>query len=131
MLLVHERFHGLGMDAIMTICFGIRTLLMFGHGCSVDRMLLARNQNYAHALMTVCFWHTNAIKVLAGGGVEWASFLRQTPLGCGPLAPAEGFQRGRVGILRVLRFGLQMKSQTFVSRRVVRMVPRQRIDCGG
>ena len=55
MLLVHERFHGLGMDAIMTICFGTRTLLMFGHGCSVDRMLLARNQNYAHALMTVCF----------------------------------------------------------------------------
>ena len=74
MLLVHERFHGLGMDAIMTICFGTRTLLMFGHGCSVDRMLLARNQNYAHGLMTVCFWHTNAIKVLAGGGVEWASF---------------------------------------------------------
>ena len=74
MLLVHERFHGLGMDAIMTICFGTRTLLIFGHGCSIDRMLLARNQNYVHVLMTVCFWHTNAIKVLAGGGVEWASF---------------------------------------------------------
>ena len=71
--------------------------------------------------------------------VEWASFLGSSghPFcvkhhwGAVRWPPPEGFQRGRVGILRVLRSGLQMKSRTFVSRRVVRMVPRQRIDCGG
>ena len=72
-------------------------------------------------------------------GVEWASFLGSSghPFcvkhhwGAVRWTPPEGFQRGQVGILRVLRLGLQMKSRTFVSRRVVRMVPRQRIDCGG
>ena len=42
MLLEYDRFYGLGMDALMTVCsWGTtRTLLGSGHGCSDDRVLL-------------------------------------------------------------------------------------------
>ena len=59
MLLEHERYYGLGMDALRPVCswntnvimvwawmlgdpyaLGTRTLLWFGHGCSETRMLL-------------------------------------------------------------------------------------------
>ena len=58
MLLEHERYYGLGMDALVIVCswntnvimvwawmlwlsyaLGTRTLLWFGHGCSGERML--------------------------------------------------------------------------------------------
>ena len=63
--------------------------------------------------------------------VEWAFFLGSSGhlfcvkhhWGAVRWSPPEGFQRGRVGILRVLRLGLQMKSRTFVSRRVVPIEP--------
>ena len=59
MLLEHERYYGLGMVVLVTVCswntnvimawaclfwspyaLGTRTLLCFGHGCSADRMFL-------------------------------------------------------------------------------------------
>ena len=45
MLLEHELYCGLGMDALVTVCarpLGTRAELLFGHGCSGDRMLLER-----------------------------------------------------------------------------------------
>ena len=51
---------------------GPRTLLIFGHGCSVDPMLLEYERHYESyyglgldALMTACFWNTNVIMVWA------------------------------------------------------------------
>ena len=93
MLLEYDRFYGLGVDALMTVCsWGTtRTLLGSGHGCSNDHMLLehehyhgfgmdalvtvcSRNTNVItrvimvlgmDALMTVCSWTTNVIMVWA------------------------------------------------------------------
>ena len=38
MLLEHDRYHGLGMDALVTVLLGTWTLFWFGHGCFGDRM---------------------------------------------------------------------------------------------
>ena len=68
MLSKHERYYGLGMDALVTVCFGTRTLLWFGHGCSGNRMLSKHERYYGlgmDALVTVCSWNTNVILVWA------------------------------------------------------------------
>ena len=87
MLLEHERNHGFGMDALVTVCswnmngimgwawmlwsayaLGRRTELWFGHGCSGQRMLLEHERNYGlgmDALVSVCSWNTNGIMVWA------------------------------------------------------------------
>ena len=75
-----ERYSGLGMDALVTVCSGntnvilalvtacsgTRTLLWFGRGCSGDRMLW-EPERYSglgmDALLTVCSGNTNAILV--------------------------------------------------------------------
>ena len=87
MFLEHERYCGLGMGALVTVCsgnthvimvkawvlwspyaLGTRTLLWFGHGCSGHRMLWEHELYYAlgmGALFTVCSWNTNFIMVWA------------------------------------------------------------------
>ena len=87
MLLEHERYYGLGMDARVIVCcgntnvirvwawmlglsyaLGTRTLLWFGHGCSGYRMLL-EHERYSSlgmdAPVIVCSWNTNVIMVWA------------------------------------------------------------------
>ena len=52
MLSKHERYYGLGMDALVTVC----------------SMLLEHERNYGlgmDALVTVCSWNTNGIMDLA------------------------------------------------------------------
>ena len=78
MLWEHERYYGLGMDALVIACarntnitmvwawmlwlshaLGTRTLLWFGHGCSGYRMLLEQEACYdfaAHPESQVCFF---------------------------------------------------------------------------
>ena len=92
MLLEHERYYGLGMDATVTVCswnmkvimvwawvlwspraLGTQTLVWFGHGCSSDRMLLEHKRYYGlgmDATVTVCSWNTNAFVV--SGFVLWS-----------------------------------------------------------
>ena len=87
MLSEHERYHGLGMDALATVCsrntnvimvwawahrqpyaLGTRTLSWFGHGCSGNRMLLEQERYHGlgmDALATVCSWNRNVIMVWA------------------------------------------------------------------
>ena len=87
MLLEHERYYGLGMDATVTVCswntnvisvwawvlwspraFGTRTFSWFGHGCSGQRMLLEHERFYGlgmGATVPVCSWNTNVIMVWA------------------------------------------------------------------
>ena len=82
-LLEHERYHGLGMDALATVCswntnvimlwawaqwqpyaLGTRTLSCFGHGCSGNPMLLGHERYHGlgtGAVATVCSWNTNVI----------------------------------------------------------------------
>ena len=85
MLFEHERYHGLDMDALVTVCswntnvimvwawmlwssyaLGARTL-WFGYGCSGHRML-SEHERYGlgtHALVIVCSSNTNVIMVWA------------------------------------------------------------------
>ena len=69
MLLEHERYYGLCMDALRPVyALGTRTLLWFGHGCSETRMLLEHERYYGlgmDALRLVCSWNTNVIMVWA------------------------------------------------------------------
>ena len=56
MLLEHERYSGLGMDALVTVCSWTQTLLGFGHGCFSHRMLLEHELYFGlgmDALVTV------------------------------------------------------------------------------
>ena len=65
MLSKHERYSGMGMDALVTVCsrstnvvmvlawmrwqpyaLETRTLLWFGHGCTGNRMLSEHEQRY-------------------------------------------------------------------------------------
>ena len=78
----HERYYGLGMDALVSVCswnmnmvwawmpwsayaLRTRTLLWFGHGCSGYRMLL-EHERYCglgmDALVSVCSRNTNDSK---------------------------------------------------------------------
>ena len=88
----HERYHGLGMDALATVCsgntnvimvwawaqwqpyaLGTRTLSWFGHGCSGNRMLLEQERYHGlgtDAVAAVCSGNTNVIMV-------WAWMLRR------------------------------------------------------
>ena len=62
MLLEHERYYGLGMDALIIECSATRMSFWFGHGCYSDRMLLEHKRYYGlgmDAPMTVCSWNTN------------------------------------------------------------------------
>ena len=68
MLLEHERYSGLGMDALIIECSATRMSLWFGHGCYSDRMLLEHRRHYGlgmDATVTACFWNTTAIVVWA------------------------------------------------------------------
>ena len=87
MLLEHERYHALGMDALAILCswntnvimvwawmlwqpyaLGTRTLSWFGHGRSGNGMLLEHERYHAlgmGAVATVCSWNTNVIMVWA------------------------------------------------------------------
>ena len=87
MLLKHERYYGLGMDALVSRCsrktnvtmhwawilwlagaLGTRTFLWFGHGCSGYHMLLKHEHYYGlgmDALVVVCCWNTNVVMVWA------------------------------------------------------------------
>ena len=72
---VLEENHGLGMDALVSVCSGNTNgimvwvwMLWFGHGCSGQRMLLEHERNYGlgmDALVSVCSWNTNGIMVWA------------------------------------------------------------------
>ena len=68
MLLEHERYSGLGMDALIIECSATRMSFWFGHGCYSDRMLLEHRRHYGlgmDATVTACFWNTTAIVVWA------------------------------------------------------------------
>ena len=43
--LEHERYYGLGVDALIIDCTRTRRLLWFGHGCSSNGMLLETKQD--------------------------------------------------------------------------------------
>ena len=63
MLSKHERYDGLGMDALVTVCSrNTNVFLWFGHGCSGNRML-SKHERYdglgMDALVTVCSRNTN------------------------------------------------------------------------
>ena len=98
MLLEHERYHGLGMDALVIVCsrntnvimvwawilwssyaLGTRTLSWFGHGCSGHRMLLEHERYHGlgmDALVIVCFRNTNVI--MAWAWILWSSYALGT-----------------------------------------------------
>ena len=64
MLSEHERSHGLGMGALVSVC-SWNTILWFGHGRYSDRMLLEHYGLGMDAAVTVCSWNTNVSTVWA------------------------------------------------------------------
>ena len=98
MLLEHERYHGLGMDALATVCsrntndimvwawaqwqphaLGTRMLSCFGHGRSGNRMLLEHERYHAlgmGAVATACSWNTNLIMLWAWA--QWQPYALGT-----------------------------------------------------
>ena len=80
MLLEHERYHGLGTDALLTVyALGTRTLSWVGHGCSGHRMLLEHERYHGlgmDALVTVCSWSTNV--VMGWAWMLWSSYALGT-----------------------------------------------------
>ena len=98
MLFEHERYYGLGMDALVIVCssntnvimvwawmlwssyaLGTRTLLWFGHGCSGHRMVLEHERYHVlgmDALVIVCSWNTNVI--MAWAWMLWSSYALRT-----------------------------------------------------
>ena len=98
MLLEHDRNYALGLDALVSVCawntnrlmiwawmlwsayaLGTRTELCFGHGCSDQRMLLEHEQNNAlcmDALVSVCSWNTNGIRIWAW--ILWSAYALGT-----------------------------------------------------
>ena len=92
MLSEHERYHGLGMDALVTVCswntnvfrvwarmlwssYAARTLLWFGHGCSGHRMLPEHERYHGlgmDALVIVCSRNTNVI--MAWAWMLWSPY---------------------------------------------------------
>ena len=110
MLSEHERYHGLGMDALATLCswntnvimlwawphrqpyaLGTRTLSWFGHGRIGNPVLLEHERYHGlgmAALATLCSWNTNVIML-------WAWAHRQPyALGTRTLS---WFGHGRIG----------------------------------
>ena len=98
MLLEHERYHALGVDAVPTVCswntnvimlwawtqrqpyaLGTRTLSCFGHGCSGNRMLSEQERYHAlgmDAAATVCSGNTNVIMLWAW--TQWQPYALGT-----------------------------------------------------
>ena len=98
MLLEHERYHALGMDAAATVCsrntnvimlwawmlwqpyaLGTGTLSCFGHGRSGNRMLWEHERYHAlgmDAVATVCSWNTNVIMLWAW--MQWQPYALGT-----------------------------------------------------
>ena len=98
MLSEHERYYGLGMDAMVTVCLRntsvilveawmhwspyaleTLTLLWFGHGCTGHRMLSEHERYYGlgmDALVTVCSRNTNVIMVWAW--MHWSPYALGT-----------------------------------------------------
>ena len=98
MLQKHERYYGLGMDALVSVCSGntngimvwawmlwsayapgTRTLLWFGHGCTGIRMLWEHERYYGlgmDALVNVCSRNTKVIMVWAW--MHWYSYALET-----------------------------------------------------
>ena len=64
----HKRYHGLGMDALVTVCTRNATASTVGHGCTRDRMH-SEHERFdglgTDALATVCTRNTTAITVWA------------------------------------------------------------------
>ena len=98
MLSEHERYYGLSMDALVSVCsrnanvimvwawmlwsayaLGTRTLLWFGHGCFGQRML-SEHECYSglgmDALVSVCSRNTNVIMVCAW--MLWSVYALRT-----------------------------------------------------
>ena len=95
-LVDQERYSGLGMDALVTVCSwttnvimvwawmhwspcarGPRTSLWFGHGCTGHRVLVDQKRHYGlgmDALVTVCSWTRNVIMVWAW--MHWSPCAR-------------------------------------------------------
>ena len=68
MLWKHERYYGLGMDALVSACSRNTNVIWFGHGCSRERMLSKHARYYGlgmDALVSACSGNTNAIMVWA------------------------------------------------------------------
>ena len=98
MLSAHERYYGLGMDALVSVCswntnaimvwawmlwsayaLGTRTLLWFGHGCFGQRMLSEHERYYGlgmDALVSVCSRNTKVIMVWAW--MLWSPYALET-----------------------------------------------------
>ena len=97
MLLERERNYGLAMDALVSVCswnnngimvwawmhwlayaLGTPTELWFGHGCSGERMLLARKRYglAMDALVSVCSWNANGI--MAWPWMLWLAYALGT-----------------------------------------------------
>ena len=80
MLSKHERYYGLGMDALVTVCSrNTNAILWFGHGCAGQRMLLKHERYYGlgmDALVTVCSRNTNVIMVWAW--MYWQPYALET-----------------------------------------------------
>ena len=68
MLLEHESYSGVGMDAVVTVCSRNTTVIWFGDGCSGHRMLLEHERYYGlgmDALESVGSSNTNVIMIWA------------------------------------------------------------------
>ena len=98
MLSKHERYYGLGMDALVIVCsqntnvimvwawmlwysyaLKTRTLLWVGHGCSGNRMLSKHERYYGlgmDALVLVCSRNTNVI--MGWAWMLWYSYALET-----------------------------------------------------
>ena len=98
MLLEHERYYGLGMDALVSVCswntnvimvwawmlwsayaLGTRTLLWFAHGCFGQRMLSEHEPYYGlgmDALVSVCSGNVNVI--VACAWMLWSAYALGT-----------------------------------------------------
>ena len=98
MLFEHERYHGLGMDALVIVCSSntnvimarawmlwssyalrTRTLSWLGHGCSGHRMLFEHERSHGlgmDALVIVCSSNTNVLMVWAW--MLWSSYALRT-----------------------------------------------------
>ena len=95
-LVDHERYYGLGTDALVTVCSWTRNVIMvwtwmhwspcargpetslwFGHGCTGHRVLVDHERYYGlgtDALVTVCSWTTDVIMVPAW--MHWSPCAR-------------------------------------------------------
>ena len=72
MLLEHERYEGLGLDALVTVCCWNTNVIMVWAWMLCDCMLLEHKRYYGlgmDAPVSVCAWNTNVIMV-------WAWMLR-------------------------------------------------------